>query len=156
MNKFKMTLLLCIALDFAFASAQSTITKDEQKAKLNNEKNVFFTRKINLTLEQAPRFWALYNEYQDNDKDLRQHEKEIRQKTVKDNLSEAQCRELFVELMGIDRQRYELKKKFYESLDGVLLPVQKIMFYDATWEYKNVLLDKLKPEPTPPQKFSKK
>jgi Spy/CpxP family protein refolding chaperone len=156
MNKLKMTLLLCIALNFVFVSAQSTTTRDEQKARLNNEKNVFFTRKINLTLEQAPHFWALYNEYQDNDKVLRQREKEIRQKTAKDNLAETQCKELFAELMEIDKQRYELKKKFYESLDKVLLPIQKIMFYDATREYKNVLLDKLKPEPTSSQKTSKK
>ena len=59
MKKVIFILLIMLTMPGINSSAQNTNLE-----KLNNYKIGFFTKKLNLTSEEAEKFWPVYNEYQ--------------------------------------------------------------------------------------------
>src|ERR1035437_3526899 len=63
MKRIVTFLLIIIMFPVIRSSAQNTNLE-----KLNNYKIGFFTKKLNLTSEEAEKFWPVYNEYQSQKK----------------------------------------------------------------------------------------
>jgi Spy/CpxP family protein refolding chaperone len=141
---FKRIFLLILVVVPMLLLAQDPI--DKQKAELENEKNVFFSREIDLTTQQAPQFWAIYNEYRNNITNLRQTEKAINNRTKEGKYSDAQYKDIFEQLMLIEQKKCMLTDKFYKDLDEVLTPRQKVLMYQANKDYKNILIRKIRPD----------
>jgi Spy/CpxP family protein refolding chaperone len=143
MNCKRIFLLILLVVPMFLLAQNPT---DKQKAELENEKNVFFSREIDLTTQQAPQFWAIYNEYRNNLANLRQAEKEITNKAKVGKCSDAQYKEMFEQLTLIEQKKCTLRDKFYKDLDEVLTPRQKVLMYQANKDYKNVLLRNICPD----------
>ena len=64
MKHLVLALLLLTTLSLGQVMAQSDMQKIE------SQKIGYITNRLNLTTEQAPQFWAIYNEYNGKKKDL--------------------------------------------------------------------------------------
>jgi hypothetical protein len=119
MKRIVTFLLIIIMFPVIRSSAQNTNLE-----KLNNYKIGFFTKKLNLTSEEAEKFWPVYNDYQ-GQRNLIQLEKVKLNRNFNQN-----------EITLSDKQLEEMGKE-------VLPPVKVILYYQAENQYKIQLLNEL-------------
>ncbi len=101
-----------------------------KKEKVKALKVAYITDELNLTTEEAQRFWPIYNAFDDKQTELR-HEK---MKTILDRfepgsvekLSEKDASSLLVQMEVIEESLFALRKKFIKELQSVL-PAKKII-----------------------------
>jgi hypothetical protein len=113
--------------------------------KLNAYKVGFFTKKLNLTSQEAEKFWPVYNEYQKLKNQI-QVERQAIIKNVNQNestLNDNQLSELGDKLVATMVSESALQVTFHKKLKEVLPPVKVIRFYQAENQYKAQLLNEL-------------
>lgn len=113
--------------------------------KLNAYKIGFFSKRLNLTSQEAEKFWPVYNEYQ-KQRNLVQQEKVtlIRNFNQNENeLSDNQLTETGDKLIACIVQESSLAVTFHKKLKEVLPPAKVIKFYQAENQYKVQLLNEL-------------
>jgi len=113
--------------------------------RLNAYKIGFFSKRLNLTSQEAEKFWPVYNEYQ-KQKNLIQQEKFslIRNFNQNENsLSDNQLTETGDKLIAYIVQESSLAVTFHKKLKEVLPPAKVIRFYQAENQYKAQLLNEL-------------
>ena len=148
MKKAAILILLFVALPLTFLTAQNTNLE-----KLNTYKIGFFTKRLNLTSQEAEKFWPVYNEYQAQ-KNLIQLEKVKLIKTFNQGegtLSDSQVSEIGDKLVACITQESALAVSLHKKLKEVLPPGKVIRFYQAENQYKVQLLDELQ-NTTPQQR----
>ena len=148
MKKAAILLLLIATLPVMRLSAQNTNLE-----KLNTYKIGFFTKRLNLTSQEAEKFWPVYNEYQAQ-KNLIQLEKGKLIRTFnqgESTLSDSQVSEIGDKLIGCITQESALAVTLHKKLKEVLPPGKVIRFYQAENQYKAQLLNELQ-NTTPQQR----
>lgn len=113
--------------------------------KLNAFKIGFFTKRLNLTSQEAEKFWPVYNDYQ-KQKEVLQNEKRNLMRDFNQNestLSDNQLTDMGDKLAGYIVQESSLATAFHKKLKEVLPPDKVIRFYQAENMYKLQLLNEL-------------
>jgi hypothetical protein len=140
MKRIIIFLLIILMYPATKSSAQNTNLE-----KLNNYKIGFFTKKLNLTSEEAEKFWPVYNEYQGQRNQI-QLEKMKLNRTFNQNestLSDKQLEEMGDKYVDCIVQESALAVTFHKKLKTVLSPAKVIMYYQAENQYKVQLLNEL-------------
>ncbi len=125
----KTKILLPILLLFVSAVSFSQGFRGK-KEKVKALKVAYITDELNLTTEEAQRFWPIYNAFDDKQIELR-HEK---MKAILDRfepgsvekLSEKEASSLLIQMELIEENLFSLRKKFIKDLQNVL-PAKKII-----------------------------
>ena len=141
MKKYIIILLGLIIFPVIKLAAQNP-----NRDKLNAYKIAFFTRKLNLTSEEAEKFWPVYNDYQ-NQKNLIQQDKMslIRDFNLNESsFSETQLTETGDRLIADIVKESNLAVTFHKKLKEVLPPAKIIRLFQAENQYKAELLNELK------------
>ena len=109
-------------------------------------KVAFITQKLNLTSEEAEKFWPIYNEYQDKRDVVRQQLAENRKKINEqsETLTPEELMKLADEEMTLRQQDLDLQKEMHEKLKKVLPAKKLALLYVAEEEFKKELLEMLK------------
>ena len=148
MNNYKfkamkrIVIFLMIMLIFPVIKSTAQITNLE---KLKNYKIGFFTTKLNLTSEEAEKFWPVYNEYQ-SQKKLIQLEKLKLNRNFNQNessLNDSQLEEMGDKFVDCIVRESTLAVAFHKKLKGAMSPAKVIIYYQAENQYKLQLLNEL-------------
>ncbi len=140
MKKVVIVLLIILVLPVIRLAAQNPNLE-----KLNNYKIGFFTKRLNLTSEEAEKFWPVYNEYQGK-RNLIQLEKLKINRNFNQNgstLSDNQLVEMGDKYVDCLVQESSLAVAFHKKLREVLSPSKVIIYYQAENQYKAQLLNEL-------------
>ena len=140
MKKVVIVLLIILVFPVIRLAAQNPNLE-----KLNNYKIGFFTKRLNLTSEEAEKFWPVYNEYQGK-RNLIQLEKMKINRNFNQNgstLSDNQLVEMGDKYVDCLVQESALAVAFHKKLREVLSPSKVIMYYQAENQYKAQLLNEL-------------
>jgi hypothetical protein len=140
MKRIAMVLLIMLMVPLIRVSAQP-----RNFERLDAYKIGFFTKRLNLTSQEAEKFWPVYNEYQ-KQKNLIQLEKISLIRNFNQNestLSDLQLAETGDKLVGCIVQESALAVTFHKKLKEVLPPAKVIRFYQAENQYKAQLLKEL-------------
>ena len=140
MKKGLIFLMLIVTLPLMRLTAQNSNFE-----KLNAYKVGFFTKKLNLTSQEAEKFWPIYNEYQ-KQKNLIQVDKIsiIRDFNQSEStLSDNQLSDMGDKLIADVTQESALSVTLHKKLKEVLPPAKVIRFYQAENQYKAQLLEEL-------------
>lgn len=120
----------------------------ERKEKVKALKVAFITEKLDLTTEEAQKFWPIYNVFDDNQSELR-HEKmrailnRFRPGKV-DKLSEKEALSLLVQMEKIEEDLFNLRKKFIKDLQNVISAKKIIKLKKAEEDFNRELLKQMK------------
>ncbi|TDQ27717.1 sensor of ECF-type sigma factor [Tenacibaculum caenipelagi] len=148
MNRIKRNILLTffLCLSTFFAQAQ---TRKGGSEKIRAFKIAFLTEKLNLTEQEAEKFWPLYNVY--DKKMMRLHKKErhgikknIMDSGGLDSLSEKESKEIYNKIRSVTKQQYETKDDFYSKLTKILSYKKILRLEIAEHEFNRKLIGKLK------------
>lgn len=118
----KKYLLLIIAVlgSFSFVAAQTGKSEKIQALKV-----AFITQKLHLTSSEAEKFWPVYNQY----------ENEIRQ--VRTNNKNG-------DVLDNEQKVLDIRKKYKPSFENILGPERLNDLYKAERDFRNMLIQRLK------------
>lgn len=129
-----MTMMLIVAFSFTgYLYAQDQPDPKEHE-KIKALEIAFISRKLNLTENEAQRFWPIYNEYK---RDVNQVMLAQRNNPNKDVVD--------------DEQRVlDIRKQYRDRFVGVIGQPRMNKFFQAEREFRGVLLNQLKNRPNKP------
>lgn len=139
--KTRITVLITL---FAFSLSMVT-AQNPNRERLDAYKIAFFTKKMNLTPQEAEKFWPVYNEHQ-NQRNQLQVEKQTLMKTFnqgESTLSDQQMTELGNKYCEILVKESEIAVAFHKKLQEILPPAKVIRLYQAENQYRLQLLNEL-------------
>jgi hypothetical protein len=113
--------------------------------KLNNYKIGFFTKKLDLSSEEAEKFWPVYNDYQSQRNIIQLEKLKINRNfnLNESSLSDKQLTEMGDKFVDYLVQESDLSVEFHKKLKEVLPPAKVIRYYQAEAQYKAQLLNEL-------------
>jgi len=120
----------------------------EKKEKVKALKVAYITEQLDLTKEEAQKFWPIYNAYDDKQAELR-HEKmrailDRFEPGNVDKLSEKEASTLLTQMETVEESLFTLRKKFIKELQGVLSAKKIIKLKKAEEDFNRTLLKQIK------------
>lgn len=143
----KQVLIFCLVLLGSIG-----ITKAQQggggakREKIEAMKIGFITQKLNLTPEEAQKFWPVYNKFSDEmEKSRKGYRGKVMEETSDvDNMSNADAEKALNDMIAYRAAEVELLKKYTTEFKKVI-PSQKVVkLFLAEQEFKKELLKQLK------------
>jgi hypothetical protein len=115
--------LLCIII-FSTLSIYSQ-EKKGSKEKIKALKIAYITEQLNLTPNEAEKFWPIYNIHDEKHRTLRSElrfeiKKTIKEKKFINTLSEKDAERLVLLKLSIDHQIHESEKKFIDQIKNII------------------------------------
>jgi hypothetical protein len=120
----------------------------EKKEKVKALKVAYITEQLDLTKEEAQKFWPIYNAFDDKQAELR-HEKmrailDRFEPGNVDKLSEKEASTLLTQMEAIEESLFTLRKKFIKDLQGVLSAKKIVKLKKAEEDFNRTLLKQMK------------
>jgi hypothetical protein len=133
---------LLLILTFSFSQAQN-----KKLERVKALRVAFLSNKLELTPEEAERFWPIYNQFESKQTELRFQKKMMMFKLQPENssnISEKELNKMLTDSENIENDIQNNRKKFVKDLQGVI-PTQKIlMLKQLEEEFKKTLLNQFK------------
>lgn len=140
LHKITLIIFFCLIAEHSSVIAQSP--GDRIKAK----RIAFFTDKLQLTPEEAQRFWPVFNEY-----DLKRNTLLVEKRKLTENfkanskqMNEAETDRVLNKIVQISQQETQLLEQYNKKFRSVLSAQKVMTLYIAETEFKVVLLKELK------------
>ena len=134
-----LTILLVLINSFSFSQGIR-----EKKEKIKALKVAYITEQLELSSEEAQKFWPVYNAFDDKQFDIKHSKmKAIVTKFEDggiDQLSEKEALDLITKMETYEDDMHNLKKKFLKDLLSVLPPKKIIKLKKAEDEFNRKLL----------------
>ena len=111
--------------------------------RIKAQKVAFITERLNLSPEEAQKFWPIYNSFENKANKIRQNDlKEVRQAMQRGNLSDNEAQHILDQFMNAEEHLFEAKKQLVKDLRKVI-PPQKIIQLKASEDAFNKKLMKI-------------
>lgn len=124
----------------------------EKKERIEAMKVAFITKKLELTSNEAEKFWPVYNELQSKRHNLMTKSKENHKalKEKGDRANDDDIEKVFNEDMALKEQAIAIEKEYFQKLKAVL-PMKKLaLLHQSEREFKKEMLRNLKHGEKPP------
>ena len=135
------TLLLLLICTISFAQGF-----EKRAERVKALRVAFISNKLDLTSQEAEKFWPIFNKFSDSQMDLHKQKRQLMLKLKPENtvgMSDSATLKLLNESENIDADLENQKRQFVKDLQGVI-PAQKILLLKKTEEeFKSTLLKKL-------------
>ncbi len=149
MNTSKMkTALLTLLTIIGFTAisiAQPGPKHEEKKEKVEAMKIGFITQQMNLTPEEAQKFWPVYNQMNNEIESLRK-ERHLARENVKDNfetMTDPEFEKLINDELASRQKEFDIQKKYVAQFKAVVSIKKVAQFYRAEEQFKRKLLEKI-------------
>ena len=139
MKTIKLLSLFILLSFFVGAFAQKSEQGDDN---IKTFKIAFITKRLDLTSDQAEKFWPVYNQYQEELRALREKNKKALLNVYLniDNLSEKDMEKVLDDEIAFHQSELDVTKKYVPKFKTVL-PVRKVLkLFKAEEEFKSELL----------------
>jgi hypothetical protein len=111
-------------------------------------KIAYFTDNLDLSPEEAEKFWPAYNEFEKNREELmrsrRTRSKEFRQNY--EQLSDAEAEKLVDQHIEFRKKEVKLEEEFHEKLKNTLPPKKVMKFYITEVQFREHMLRQIRDE----------
>lgn len=120
--------------------------QQEKNDNIESMKIAYLTTKLDLTPEEAQKFWPVYNQYNEKLQELRKKRRQD-EREAKKNFEELTDKEVELAIdndLAFRQKELDLQKEYNTKFKAVL-PIKKVSrLYHAEEQFKKVLIDKLK------------
>ncbi|MFN7045484.1 MAG: sensor of ECF-type sigma factor [Flavobacterium sp.] len=120
----------------------------EKREKVKALKVAYISEQLELTSEEAQKFWPIYNTFDEKQMELR-HEKmrailDRFQPGNVDKLTEKEASVLLVQMEKIEEDLFQLRKKFIKDLQGVVSAKKIIKLKKAEEDFNREMLKQMR------------
>ncbi len=122
-----------------------TLFAQEEQAlrRVESARIALITERLELTPEQAEKFWPVYREYTMKRRELRREYLETRRHITKEKLTEEESKLLLKQGMELKERQFALDKQYSEKLSNVITAQQILQLRKAEEDFRQMLLDRL-------------
>lgn len=132
---------------------KNTQAQENRREEIESFRIAYFTKQLNLTSEEAKKFWPVYNEMQAEiqkiQKERRNRHRDLRD--TKDNLSDAELEKSIQDEMASRQKELDIEKKYHERYKQILSMKKLAVYYRAQEGFKRELIRKLQDKRRPPE-----
>jgi hypothetical protein len=139
---FNMKIFTLIVVFLGLAPALVAQDDDGMK-KVEAARIALITERLELTPEQAEKFWPVYREYVAKRQDLRKEYLDARKELNGKELSEDESKRLLDKGMQLKERQLALDKLYSERLNNVITTRQILALRKAEDDFRQMLLDRL-------------
>ena len=156
--KKQIKILISIALVAAsvlIASAQPGRNYQQRKEQIKAQKVAFITNKLNLTVEEAERFWPVYNEFEEKKEKLQKafiQNRWLEELNIGD-LTDEEAIQIADDLIIMAQKQLDLRKEYYIKYKSILAPKKVLLLFKAEKEFQRHLLEKIRAQGKPGRDF---
>ncbi len=145
MKSFKTILVLLIISNLPNLAFGQHEKHNIDKEKIKAMKVSFITQKLDLSSEEAQKFWPVYNEFEKKNEALFMERKKIRKISKSEiELTDKQIETNINNEFNIKQKELNLEKEYFTKFKAVI-PIKKIeQLYLAQDQFKRELLRKIK------------
>jgi Spy/CpxP family protein refolding chaperone len=112
------------------------------REKIETAKIGFITNRLNLTSEQAPKFWPVYNEYNAKKQEIRRALRPF--KTASATATDEQLLADMKEMIHLRQKEVDLEKDYMNRFLKVINPRQLAQLYHTEQDFRKELLKMLR------------
>lgn len=117
---------------------------ESRKEKIEAAKIAFITKELELTTEEAQKFWPVYNQKEDELKSLHKEMRKKHKDREPGEMSDAELEKHMDEMFELKQKELDIEKKYHAEFKKVL-PVKKVgKLYMAEREFKHEVLKELR------------
>lgn len=114
------------------------------RQKIDAARIALITERLDLTQEQAEKFWPIYNEYSRRQRELRQEFITERQKHDISSATEEENKRLLEMGMRIKEQSVQLEREYSDRMLNVITTRQLMSLRKAEEDFKQMLLQRVR------------
>ena len=115
---------------------------DKKRERIEVQKIAFITKQLDLTPEEAQKFWPVYNQFSDARKQLHKQHKENRKDI--NNLSDSEIEQVIDNHIILDQKELDIKKKYHTEFKKVLSNKKIAKLYHSEDQFKRELLKRIR------------
>lgn len=138
-NKLLPLILFLITLN---GFAQSRFK--EKKEQIRALKIAFITDELKLTTDEATKFWPLYNNFEEKQRELKQQKIRSYMKRFEsgevEKMSDKEAINFLNQMENTEDEMYQLRKKFVSNLKDILPPIKIIKLKKVEEDFNRKLL----------------
>lgn len=113
------------------------------RQKIEAAKIGLITNRLNLTTDQAPQFWAIYNEYNAKKQELNRRIRQLNNEPSRTNLNDNQLVNGLREVNSNKQKLADLDDEYMSRFLKVITPAQLAELYKTEQVFNKMLLNKL-------------
>ncbi len=140
----KLKKLFSILLLLGFCQSFAQFGNGEKRKKIKALKIAFITTELDLTPDEATKFWPIFNAFDDKQMEIRsQKMKQFLDKSEDGELEKMSDKEALLLLTQIENSEDELyqnRKKFMSNLRGIISPIKILKLKKAEDNFSKKLL----------------
>lgn len=136
--------ILIVFIFIALGVKAYSQTDDTEKA-LKSEKVAFLTKKLELTQNEAKRFWPLYDEYWAKKTKILNDRRKLADDFIQNinNITDKEAVDYANRYVESQKREAELIAEYNNLLLKILPPKKVMLLYQSNYEFKNYLLKKV-------------
>jgi Spy/CpxP family protein refolding chaperone len=142
MKKYFLSIFMLFFMSIAVISAQRHRSEGhDRKEKVESLRIAYISEKLDLTPEEAQRFWPVYNQFRDQQKAI------VREARADKNLSEMSAAEADAQVnKNLEREEkmLALRKDFHKKLKGVIPSEKIVRLQNIEQDFKKEVLERVK------------
>lgn len=112
--------------------------------KIESARIAFITQRIELTPDQAEKFWPVYNEFTDKRKALMKEGVIAKKKAEIDGLSEEESKELIDLRFELKQKELQLENIYRDRMLDIISHKQLVALRAAEEDFRKMLIERLK------------
>ncbi len=112
------------------------------REKLESAKIAHITERLALTPEIAQKFWPVYNQLNEKERELRKKEMEMRRDSSTSALSDDEAQTKLNQYFDLKQQQLDLEKNASQQYKGILSAKQVLQLFRAEEEFHRMVLQK--------------
>lgn len=120
--------------------------KDEKRERIKALKTAFITTELDLTSEEAAKFWPVYNSFDEKQFEIRHQKMRTLGKKIEavETLSDKEALAILNQMEDLDEESFQNKKKLISSLKSIISPRKIIKLKKAEDDFQRMLLKQFK------------
>ncbi|AZQ64140.1 hypothetical protein EI427_18490 [Flammeovirga pectinis] len=127
----KIFFVLSLLIGMSIVSNAQSIDAETIKTVIKTEKRIFFTENMQLTLEEAPIFWELYDKFELDNSELSREKTKLFETLIggTDGFSDEEASTMVSGLVALQAKDVKLKKKHLKMMSKELAPKTVARFF---------------------------
>lgn len=141
---FKFIILILMLSPFLLSAQPG----GEKRKQIEAERVGVYTRVLNLSTEEAKKFWPVFNQMQTEREKLREEKQKLHKEMVEKyaSLSDKEIEKNLDQFLALEQKELDIKKKYMEEFKKAI-PVKKVaLIHNAEREFKRQLLQRFRGE----------
>ena len=125
----------------------------EKKEQIRALKIAFITDELKLTTDEATKFWPLYNNFEEKQRELKQQKIRSYMKRFEsgevEKMSDKEATNFLNQMENTEDEMYQLRKKFVSNLKDILPPIKIIKLKKVEEDFNRKLLQQYRDKEIP-------